>query len=262
MSSPGGNPGRAPASGASPASRPARASGAARPPRSSPASEPARASGASRRTLVKVCGLTRLEDAKWALECGADWLGFIVRTDGPRRIEPERAAAIVDELGGNAKDSRWRAVAVMMGAGPDEALALAQRCHAHRVQLHRSDASRWPTEFPLPCAFAVGVTPEVILLADEPPAQHLLMLDTSIGGHEGGTGRTWAWPVARSIAERRDVLLAGGLHAGNVAEAIRALNPFGVDAASQLESRPGIKDPEKVRRYVEAVRMRETTSTP
>src|SRR5262245_66174095 len=93
------------------------------------------ATGAARRTLVKVCGLTRLEDARWALECGADWLGFIVHADGPRRIEPERAAAIVDELGGGAKSPRWQAVAVMMGAGPEQALALAQRSHAHRVQL-------------------------------------------------------------------------------------------------------------------------------
>lgn len=220
-----------------------------------------RAPGAQRRTLVKVCGLTRLEDARWALECGADWLGFIVRSDGPRRIEPERVAAIVDELGAHEKAPRWQAVAVMAGAGPDEALALAQRSHAHRVQLHGADATRWPAEFPYACAFAVGVTPEGVLLADEPPARHLLMLDTSVGGHEGGTGRTWPWVSARAIAERRDVLLAGGLHAGNVAEAIQALHPFGVDAASRLESHPGVKDPEKVRRYVEAVRMRETTST-
>ena len=233
--------------------------GARRPPASGGC--PARPSGAPRRTLVKVCGLTRLEDAQWALECGADWLGFIVRSDGPRRIEPERVAAIVDELGAHEKTRHGQAVAVMMGAGPDEALALAQRAHAHRVQLHRADASRWPADFPFSCAFAVGVTPEGVLLADEPPAQHLLMLDTSVGGHEGGTGRTWPWPVARSIAERRDVLLAGGLHAGNVADAIAALKPVGVDAASRLEARPGIKDPEKVRRYVEAVRLRETTST-
>lgn len=219
------------------------------------------AARAPRRTLVKVCGLTRLEDARWALECGADWLGFIVRSDGPRRIEPERAAAIVDELAARENARRWQAVAVMNGAGPDESLALAQRAHAHRVQLHGADAARWPLEFPYPCAFAVGVTPEGVLLADEPPAQHLLMLDTSLGGHEGGTGRTWPWPVAGSIAARRDLLLAGGLHAENVAEAIQALKPFGVDAASRLEARPGVKDPEKVRRYIEAVRMLETTST-
>jgi phosphoribosylanthranilate isomerase len=211
--------------------------------------------------VVKVCGLTRLEDARRALECGADWIGFIVRSDGPRRIEPERAAAIVDELAARESARRWQAVAVMNGAGPDESLALAQRAHVHRVQLHGADAARWPLEFPYPCAFAVGVTPEGVLLADEPPEQHLLMLDTSLGGHEGGTGRTWPWPVARSIAARRDLLLAGGLHAENVAEAIQALKPFGVDAASRLEARPGVKDPEKVRRYIEAVRMLETTST-
>jgi phosphoribosylanthranilate isomerase len=219
------------------------------------------ASGAPRRTLVKVCGLTRLEDAKWALECGADWLGFIVHADGPRRIEPERAAEIVDALRADPAPRTWQAVAVMMSTGPDAALALARRAHAQRVQLHRADAARWPADFPLPCAFAVGVTPEGVLLADEPPAGHLLMLDTSVGGHEGGTGRTWPWAVARAISARRDVLLAGGLHAGNVAEAIQTLRPFGVDAASRLESRPGIKDPEHVRRYVEAVRLLETTST-
>jgi phosphoribosylanthranilate isomerase len=220
------------------------------------------ASGSPRRTLVKVCGLTRLEDARWALECGADWLGFIVHADGPRRIEPEQAAAMVDELRAQAKTSAWQAVAVMKDVGPDEALALARRAHVDRVQLHQADATRWPSEFPFPCAFAVGVTPEGELLANEPPGRHLLMLDTSVGGHEGGTGRTWPWAIARSISARRDLLLAGGLHADNVAEAIQVLRPYGVDAASRLESRPGIKDPEKVRRFVEAVRLCATTSTP
>ena len=250
-------PARTPGLRASAATRgnPAPGSGASR-------ADPAPGSGATRRTLVKVCGLTRLEDAKWALECGADWLGFIVHADGPRRIEPERVAAIVNELGGNAAGARWQPVAVMAGVGPDEALAFADRSHARRVQLHRADAARWPADFPLPCTFAVGVTPEGALLAGEPPAPHLLMLDTSIAGHEGGTGRTWPWAMARAIAERRDVLLAGGLHADNVAEAIHTLKPFGVDAASRLEARPGVKDPEKVRRYLEAVRLSETTSTP
>src|SRR5262249_49365760 len=73
------------------------------------------APGAARRTIVKVCGLTRLEDAKWALECGADWLGFIVRAGGPRQLEPERVAEIVDALAAGANGGAWRAVAVMQG---------------------------------------------------------------------------------------------------------------------------------------------------
>ena len=211
------------------------------------------ASPGPRRTLVKVCGLTRREDAAWALECGADWLGFIVHADSPRRIEPERAAAIVDTLADRLATGNRKAVAVMWGVDAAQALELARRAHAHRVQVHRPSGA-WPDEFPLPCAFAVGVTPEGRVVDDEPAARHLLMLDTSISGREGGTGRTWPWAVARPIAARRDVLLAGGLSADNVAEAIHTLRPFGVDAASRLESQPGVKDPEKVRRYIETVR--------
>lgn len=208
----------------------------------------------TRRTVVKVCGLTRREDAVWALACGADWLGFIVHGESPRRIEPEHAAGIVDAVGGGL------AVAVMVDVTPERALDLAQRAHAHRVQLHRVDAAGWPADFPLPCAFSVGVTPAGALVGEEPPERHLLMLDTAVAGLAGGTGRTFDWAIARSIAARRDVLLAGGLHADNVADAIRLVRPFGVDASSSLESQPGLKDPDRVRRFVAAAR--EATSAP
>jgi phosphoribosylanthranilate isomerase len=85
--------------------------------------------------------------------------------------------------------------------------------------------------------------------------RHLLLLDTARAGLDGGTGQVWPWHTASAIMSRRDVMLAGGLSAGNVAEAVRALRPFGVDASSGLESSPGRKDPERVRRYIEAVRL-------
>lgn len=203
----------------------------------------------TRRTVVKVCGITRTADAGWALECGADWLGFIVHGDSPRRVEPERAAAIVDKLAGGV------AVAVMVGVTPAQALDLAQRSHAKRVQLHRVSSRGWPADFPLPCAFSMGVTPDGELVGEEPEARHLLLLDTSYGDWAGGTGQVWPWPVARPFSERRDVMLAGGLSGDNVADAIRTLHPFGVDASSSLESSPGHKDPERVRHYVEAARQ-------
>jgi phosphoribosylanthranilate isomerase len=206
-----------------------------------------------RRTVVKVCGLTRREDAAWALACGADWLGFIVHAESPRWIEPEQAARIVDAVGGGV------AVAVMHGVTPERALEMARRAHAHRVQLHGVSARDWPADFPLPCAFVVGVTPEGALVGEEPPERHLLLLDTSIKGRTGGTGQVWPWALARPITARRDVMLAGGLSGDNVAEAIRALHPFGVDAASSLESSPGCKDPERVRRFVAAARLSEST---
>ena len=203
----------------------------------------------TRRTVVKVCGLTRREDASWALACGADWLGFIVQGESPRRIEPEQAARIVDAVGGGV------AVAVMVGVTPEQALELARRAHAHRVQIHGVRPSTWPADFPLPCAFTVGVTPEGVLVGEEPGPEHLLLLDTSIAGKSGGTGKTWPWAIAQPFAARRDVMLAGGLNGDNVVEAIRVLRPYGVDAASALEASPGIKDPERVRRFVEAARL-------
>ena len=203
----------------------------------------------NRRTIVKVCGLTRREDAAWALECGADWLGFVVKGESPRRIPPEDAAEIATAVEGGV------IVAVMVDVTPAEALELARRSRAARVQLHRVAPSSWPDDFPLPSTFVLGVTPQGELRGEEPVARHLLMLDTAQPGRDGGTGQLWPWHVARSITSRRDVMLAGGLSGDNVADAIRALRPFGVDASSALESSPGRKDPVRVRRYIEAVRV-------
>ena len=203
----------------------------------------------SRRTVVKVCGLTHRDDAAWALECGADWLGYIVQGESPRRIEPEAAAAIASAVEGGVT------VAVMVDVTPDQALELARRANAVRVQLHRVAAAAWPADFPLPCTFAMGVSPTGALSGEEPDVRHLLLLDTALPGRDGGTGQVWPWAAARGIAARRDVMLAGGLSDENVADAVRTLRPFGVDASSRLESAPGRKDPERVRRYIEAVRL-------
>ncbi|HEX5634131.1 MAG TPA: phosphoribosylanthranilate isomerase, partial [Gemmatimonadales bacterium] len=165
----------------------------------------------NRRTVVKVCGLTHRDDAAWALECGADWLGFIVKGESPRLVEPETAAAITGSVEGGVT------VAVMVGVTPEEALHLARRANAARIQLHRVAPASWPGDFPLPCTFAMGVTPAGELRGEEPDARHLLLLDTSLPGRDGGTGQVWPWDAARAIAARRDVMLAGGLSGDNVA---------------------------------------------
>lgn len=199
-------------------------------------------------TVIKVCGLTRLEDARVAHEAGADWLGFILLGESPRRIEAARARAIVDAL-----DSAL-AVAVLVAPGPDQALELAAACGARRVQLHRVDPSRWPDDFPLPAAFCVPMDGTGALGGPLPPEPHLVMLDAAHPTLAGGTGRRVPWTVAAEVARRREVLLAGGLGPDNVAEAIGAVSPFGVDASSGLESAPGIKDADTVRRFVAAAR--------
>lgn len=200
------------------------------------------------RTLVKVCGLTRLQDAHEAWRAGADWLGFVIHGDSPRRVRPEYMSNVMTTLPGAI------GVAVMVGVSPDEALALARRADARRVQLHRVDAAAWPDDFPLPAAFAVPVTPQGALAGPLPGDRHLAMLDAADSDRAGGTGRRVPWDAARAVAASRPVLLAGGLDGDCVEEALDAVRPVGVDASSRLESGPGIKDPDKVRAYVAAVR--------
>jgi len=200
------------------------------------------------RTIVKVCGITRVEDARAAVDAGADWLGVILLGDSPRRIDAALGRSISAAVDGIP------VVAVMVAPTPDEALELARRAGAARVQLHSVDAFRWPGEFPLPVTISVPVAADGSLTEALPPERHTVMLDTSDPRREGGTGRTFPWEAARVVAATRPVLLAGGLDPANVAEAMRAVRPFGVDASSRLESAPGLKDPDRVRRFVAAVR--------
>jgi phosphoribosylanthranilate isomerase len=200
------------------------------------------------RLIVKVCGLTRLEDAQTAVRAGADWLGFVVKWEGPRRIAPEAAADIVAAVGGVTS------VAVMVGPGPDEALRLARAMGAGRVQLHRVRPLEWPRDFPLPVTFSVPVASDGSLTEALPREDALVLLDAADARLPGGTGRGFPWDTARVVAATRDTMLAGGLDAETVGEAIAHVRPFGVDASSRLEREPGVKDPERVRRYVVAAR--------
>lgn len=204
--------------------------------------------GHAHRTVVKVCGLTRLEDARLALDAGADWLGFVLWSGSPRRIEPERAAEIVATIDGGVS------VAVMVEPTPDEAATMATRIGAARVQVHQVDPLSWPSDFPFPMTFAIPVSDDGALGQALPPAGPLVMLDAADPVHVGGTGHRIPWDTARVVAATRDVMLAGGLDAGSVRQALEQVRPYGVDAASRLEIRPGIKDREKVRRFVAAVR--------
>lgn len=204
------------------------------------------------RTIVKVCGLTRLEDARAALEAGADWLGFILMGESPRRVSPEQARSILDALPGAV------GVAVMVSPSPDEARELAIRAGVRRVQLHGVDAASWPRDFPLPVTFVVPVAEDGAMLAPLPDKRDLVMLDTARGQTSGGSGRTFPWFVAATVAAEFQVIVAGGLEGSNVEKMLDQVRPFGVDASSRLEASPGIKDPDKVRRFIAAVRRHDT----
>lgn len=207
------------------------------------------------RTIVKVCGLTRLQDAHEARKAGADWLGFVIHGESPRLIRPESMANVMTTLPGMV------GVAVMVAVSPEQALALARRAGARRVQIHGVDPQAWPHDFPLPSALSVPVAEDGALTAALPAAAHLVLLDAAHPTLAGGTGRRVPWDSARVVAATRPVLLAGGLDAACVTEALEQVRPFGVDASSGLEASPGIKDPDRVWDFVAAVRAWEEAST-
>ena len=199
-------------------------------------------------TIVKICGITRVEDARHAVSAGADWIGFVLQGESPRRISAERARAIVDAIGDVVT------VGVMVTPTPDEALLLAREAGVGRIQLHGVDPASWPREFPLPVAFAVPVAEDGAMLSALPRPSDLVLLDTAHARLAGGTGRTFPWFVAATVAAEFSVMVAGGLDDGNVVAMLEEVGPWGVDASSRLESAPGIKDPARVRRFVDAVR--------
>lgn len=204
---------------------------------------------------VKVCGITRLEDARAALEAGADFLGFNFYPPSPRYLAPERAAQIIAALPAAA-----RTVGIFVNAGLATVQNIAALCRLDYIQLHGDE----PPEFVQalsPRAFK-ALRPRSVAEAEVAAAVYaplgpaeadvpLLLVDAYRAGRYGGTGEKGDWALAAGLASRYRLLLAGGLTPENVAEAIRQVRPWGVDVASGVESAPGIKDHDKMRRFIQ-----------
>jgi phosphoribosylanthranilate isomerase len=197
-------------------------------------------------TRVKICGLCREEDARHAAGLGADYLGFVL-AESPRRLDLRAAAPWIRRLKGAFPTVQLVGVFVRPAAGEMEEAASALGLDL--VQVHGLTP---PARFE--CALPVirACAPAEWRAAEESGAWAVLLDSTGEGG-SGGTGRTWAWSSLGAARPER-LFLAGGLDGSNVADAIRVLDPFAVDASSRLESAPGRKDPERVRAFLEAVR--------
>jgi phosphoribosylanthranilate isomerase len=212
---------------------------------------------------IKLCGTTRLEDARLAADAGVDMLGFIFYTPSPRNITPDDAANMIAEL----RAERGSEVPLMVGVFVDEPVEMVrevrERVSLDAVQLHGSEP---PVELRLlnPFAFKAirpqtrgdaegAIATYARALPDNPDVPDFLM-DAFHPWIMGGTGKVADLAVATVIARRFRLMLAGGLTVDNVGEAVRAVNPWGVDVVSGVELEKGIKDPEKVRRFVETVR--------
>jgi phosphoribosylanthranilate isomerase len=192
--------------------------------------------------LLKICGITRLEDARHAVDEGATAIGFVLWPRSPRYVAPERVADIVAAL-----PATVLTVGVFVNEPVDHVRTTMERAGLTTVQLHGEEPPAFGERLAWPVLRAVRID---TVDSCGWPAETTLLLDTIDTATRGGTGQTVDWPQAADVARRRRVILAGGLTAGNVGEAIDRVRPFGVDVASGVESAPGIKDPEKVTRFL------------
>ena len=198
---------------------------------------------------VKICGVTRLEDALAAVRLGADALGFNFWPGSRRFIAPAVAGRIIRQL-----PPLVTSVGVFVDSSHDEAVAAAAISGVQVIQLHGSEPPVFCRSFQLPVLKAIPVGgPEALAAADLYAGLAGLLLDAPSPGH-GGSGLPCHWPTARELAGRAAVILAGGLHPGNVAEAIAAVHPYGVDVASGVERSPGVKDHELMARFIGAAK--------
>ncbi|MBN2194222.1 MAG: phosphoribosylanthranilate isomerase [Polyangiaceae bacterium] len=202
---------------------------------------------------IKICGVTCLEDAELVRGSGASALGVNLVPGSVRRVDLDRARAIVASVAG-----RLETVAVVGSLTAMELRTLRTEVPVDWVQLHGEIAPEVVMSA-LPSAFVALRIAEAtdVELAWGVPGDRLLV-DAKVPGALGGTGRTFDWSLVVELARKRRLILAGGLHPGNVGAAIEAVSPWGVDVASGVERAfdPRRKDPDRVAAFVAAARGR------
>ena len=209
-------------------------------------------------TPVKICGITRVEDAALAAELGATWIGFVFWPGSPRFVTRAAAADILA-----AMPPHLTGVGVFVDQPPAEVEATAAQVGLGAVQLHGAES---------PDAYLVGGRRVIKALRLAPESSEsaadavwpdaTLLLDAFDPVRMGGTGRRVDWTVAAAIARRRRTILSGGLRAENVQEALARVGPYALDASSGIETTPGIKDPARMRAFFDAVRRAAPPSPP
>jgi phosphoribosylanthranilate isomerase len=201
--------------------------------------------------FVKICGITRREDAEAAVRAGANALGFVFWPGSPRYIDPFRARAIRSVL-----PPFVTAVGVFVDQPAEHVNGVAGLVQLGAVQLHGEESIGYARTMHRPVVKAIALHDDAALAVDDVenwPERVLVLLDVHDPVRRGGTGRTIDWSAAAAVARRRRVVLAGGLTAENVGEAIARVRPFGIDVSSGVELSPGIKDHGRLKALFEAV---------
>ena len=201
---------------------------------------------------VKICGLTRPEDADLAVSSGAWAIGMIFFDESPRRVDVETAAEIA-----TAYRRRCEVVGVFVNAPLDDVLATLGSVPLTMLQFHGDEGPSYCAEAArrsgLKVMKAVRAKDAHAVKALSAYKTDLHMLDAYVPGTYGGTGERFDWELAAAHPGRPPLVLSGGLTPDNVAEALAVARPFAVDVASGVEAAPGVKDPDKLRRFFEAV---------
>jgi phosphoribosylanthranilate isomerase len=202
---------------------------------------------------VKICGLTRLDDARLAVESGAWALGMIFHADSPRHVDVERAAEIA-----TAFRRRCEVVGVFVNAPLDDVLRTLGSVPLTMLQLHGDEGPSYCAE----AARRSGLKVIKAVRARDVHAVRALsafhtdfhMIDAYVPGTYGGTGERFDWELAAARPPGTPLVLSGGLTAENVGEALALTHPYAVDVSSGVEAAPGVKDPYRVQAFFEAVR--------
>jgi phosphoribosylanthranilate isomerase len=217
-------------------------------------------------TWVKICGITNLEDALTAVDAGANALGFVFYEGSPRKAEIGTTREIIRQVPENVEK-----VGVFVDHEPEEVRAIVSQTGLTMAQLHGKQVLDRVWNAGLPVEQSIGVRKVIPVIpgdslkdrgvAISEGAQDkvfALLLDAQSNGSMGGTGSTFDWRGTRAMVQvislKLPVIVAGGLNPPNIAEAIRLLQPFGVDVSSGVEARPGKKDPAKISAFIQAVR--------
>jgi phosphoribosylanthranilate isomerase len=204
-------------------------------------------------TKIKICGLTREEDAVRAAELGADFLGFIFVPGTPRFVEPERAAACAAAVRTRMGESAPKLVGVFRDSGGDYVREIASMVGLDLVQLHGSESNDDIDAIGIPAIKTVRVG-DTLPDTHAAPAAGWLLFDTYDERRAGGTGRRFDWSLLALYERSKPFFLSGGLGPDNVAAAISLVRPDAIDLASGVESAPGIKDHAAMTRLFERVR--------
>ena len=197
--------------------------------------------------FVKICGITRPEDAAVAVAYGASAIGFIFWAQSRRYVDPEQARVIVRTL-----PPFVTPVGVFVNEPADAVNAVAARVGLGAVQLHGDETPALLAALVSPVVKAVGCIDADT--ATHWPSRVRLLVDADDRVHRGGTGIRADWAAAAVLARQRPIVLAGGITPENVGDAVMTVQPFGIDVSSGVEDAPGIKNPDKLRALFEALR--------